>query len=190
MKNFIMQVVMAGSGTVLLFSGIAAAAAAPDPRNTDRENAAYSRGITRAQADDRAAEAFAAFDVNHDGKIDASDIAIAEAKQRDARFDRLDTNKDGEISRAEYDAAAQPHARTMRTGFERVFGSAFQPRHAGGMVALSRFVGTDKDAPITKAQFMAAVDKRFEKMDVDHDGKLTRADWQATRAARHANIDS
>src|SRR5690606_28300302 len=54
--------------------------------------------LTRAEAQQHAAQAFERLDANGDGRLDAAD---REARHQ-ARFDRLDANGDGAISREEF----------------------------------------------------------------------------------------
>lgn len=182
MSGLLMRVMLASSGTVLLFSGIAAAAAPPSPRNGEGQD--RDRVITRAQAQANAAETFDRLDVNHDGKIDATDLQQAKAERREARFEKLDANKDGMISRAEYESPAATAGHARSDHFDGRFGG--RQGSSGGMMALVRLADTDKNGAVTKAEFLAATDKRFTAMDLNHDGKITREDRQAAREARRS----
>lgn len=53
-------------------------------------------------------------------------------------------------------------------------------RH-GGMIAMA---DANKDGQVSKAEFTAALDARFTKMDANRDGKLTKEDREITRKAR------
>ncbi|MEE7548668.1 calcium-binding protein [Xanthomonas sp. Kuri4-1] len=107
----------------------------------------------------------AKLDKNGDGFIDRSEAAAA--PKLAARFDALDTNKDGKLSRDEL------------------------PRHdgrrgrgpAGDRLAK---LDTDKDGRISRAEAKAdpKFAERFDAMDVNKDGFVDRADFQA-RARQH-----
>jgi hypothetical protein len=65
-----------------------------------------------AKADARFAERFDKLDVNKDGFVDKSDFSAQAKQRRDAWFASADTDKDGKLSKAEYDAATDElHAR-------------------------------------------------------------------------------
>ena len=63
--------------------------------------------ISQAEAakDPKFAERFARMDSNKDGFIDTADRELAGKQRRDAWFASADTNGDGSLSRAEFDAA-------------------------------------------------------------------------------------
>lgn len=63
--------------------------------------------ISRAEAaaQPRFAERFDRMDANQDGFVDAADRQARAQQHRDAWFAEADTNQDGQLSRAEYDAA-------------------------------------------------------------------------------------
>lgn len=57
------------------------------------------------KADPKFAEHFASMDVNKDGFVDRADRELRMKQHRDGWFTRADANKDGQLSRAEFDAA-------------------------------------------------------------------------------------
>ena len=70
-----------------------------------------------------------------------------------------------------------------------------QPMHHHGMMAK---MDTNKDGVLTRAEALDAAGKRFDEMDANHDGKVTkeeakahheamRAKWQAKKAGMEAN---
>lgn len=103
-------------------------------------------------------------------------ISKAEMLARaDARFDRLDTNKDGQLSADERKAGAEAARAAMA---EKKGGELqdFMPgarRGGGGMGErmLAR-VDTNGDGMISKAENRAAVEARFARMDADKDGTV------------------
>lgn len=158
--------------------------------------AAYAQGsaqaergadLTRAEAEQRSAEAFARMDANDDGVLDAADREARKAargerraERQDARFERLDVDSDGAISRAEFHAAhdragnwARERFAERREGGER-FGQRGRGKHRAGFGA-GRFDGNG-DRTITQAEFTAATLERFERADANRDGTVTAAE--------------
>jgi Ca2+-binding EF-hand superfamily protein len=153
---------------------------------------APQREMTRAAVIQRVDQAFDRLDANHDGKLDQAD---REARQK-IRFDRVDTNHDGQVSYAEFTAAHTRFAQARkersaqrserfgqhagRQGEQRMalngFGRGFAGR--GGM---ARLADADKDGVITKAEFQAAALQRFDRLDTNHDGTVTRDEAKAAR---------
>lgn len=93
----------------------------------------------------------------------------------DARFDRLDTNKDGQLSAEERKAGAEAARAAMA---EKKGGELqdFMPgarRGGGGMGErmLARF-DTNGDGLISKAENRAMAEARFARMDADKDGTV------------------
>ena len=99
-------------------------------------------------------------------------------ERADARFDRIDANKDGQLDANERKAAAEAAraARAERAGGEM---ADFMPgggRRGGGMMGekmLAR-IDTNGDGLISKAENRAAVEARFARMDANGDGTLAR----------------
>jgi Ca2+-binding EF-hand superfamily protein len=98
-------------------------------------------------------------DANHDGKVTLDELRNA----GEGRFmARLDTDQDGRISRAEFDVMAQRMAE--RGG----------PDAAARAQAMWTALDTDKDGFISAAERDAALVRRFNAADVNHDGWLSK----------------
>ncbi len=122
---------------------------------------------------DRAKARMQQLDVNKDGVIDRAEAAKAPNLAK--HFDQLDTNRDGKLSADELSQMRSKHHRgAMGEGHAR-------------MMALD----TDKDGRISRAEAAAGKGKlavNFDKMDVNKDGYLDRADMQARMAQRRAEF--
>lgn len=156
---------LAGAGTLAL-GGVAWAQPAAAPQHE----------MTRAAFQQRADQLF-----------DKLDQADREARQK-LRFDRLDTNHDGQVSFAEFTAARARfdqgrNDRGAQRG-ERRHGADGQHRLAFRGFAgqgLFRMADADKDGTVTKAEFEAAALQRFDRLDANHDGVVTRDEANAAR---------
>lgn len=80
-------------------------------------------------------------------------------------FDKLDTNHDGVIREAEEEAAV---AQAGPAG--RMIGFALQRADENG------------DGKLTRQEFLTSQQARFDRQDMDKDGKLTKAERDAARA--------
>lgn len=150
---------------------------------------------TRAEAQAKAEERFTKRDANRDGKLDASD---REAR-RAAMFDRMDADKNGQVSRAEFIAM-----HTMRQGMRAA-------RHAGGDHAMNgegrggemsgyrmggrgmhggmiRIADANGDGAITRQEFVTASLTRFDRGDANRDGQLTSEERSAARGAMRGRM--
>lgn len=163
--------------------------------------------MTKADAQARAVAMFAKMDVNKDGKLDQADRAARFEERRGKMFDRMDTNKDGNITRAEF-TTMKPRADRGAEGgkmagkMERG-GKDGHRGHRGGKHGMGRgmmgghMADTNGDKAVTQAEFTAAAAKRFDALDANKDGQVTReerkaareqmrAEWQEKRAANAA----
>jgi len=106
-------------------------------------------------------------------------VTKAEMLQRaDARFDRMDTNKDGQLDAAERKAGAEAARAAMaeRKGGEM---ADFMPGGGRGGRMGARMeermlgrVDTNGDGLISKAENRAAAETRFARMDANGDGTI------------------
>jgi Ca2+-binding EF-hand superfamily protein len=114
-------------------------------------------------------------DANNDGFITAQEMQSMEAKgiaaaqekvdaQVTAQFQKLDTDKNGSLSLAEFKAAARVKA------------------NASPQDLLAKF-DTNKDGKVSKAEYQALPLAAFDRADTNKDGKVTREE-QAKAAQR------
>jgi hypothetical protein len=144
----------------------------------ERAEAARDGVTTRAEAQARAERLFARFDVNRDGRIDRADREARMATMMQARFDRLDADHNGSLSRSEF---ADRQSGAM-AGNRRGFGQRQMGRPgAGHGMMMGRMGDRDGDGALTHAEFAANALERFDRLDVNHDGQLTREERQAGR---------
>jgi len=145
------------------------------PQATPRPAAPMAKDITRAEAEAKVKEYFALFDANKDGVVTTEEITAhreaARAKWRAERFNALDKDGDGAISRAEFDAAHQgrPGADGKRGGHgghHRMGGGMM----GGGMIARA---DANNDGRITLAEATSAALAHFDRMDANKDGTVT-----------------
>ncbi len=134
--------------------------------------------ISRAEAaaDPAFAQRFDRMDLNKDGFVDRADRELAAAQRRDAWFKAADTDGDGTLSRAEYDAASEQ--RDARHG-----GRQQGPRAQRG----EWFAGLDKDKDgrISRAEAAGSpLAGRFDALDADKDGFIDREELKAARPQR------
>jgi hypothetical protein len=158
-------------GAILLTGGIAYAAS-------------QSGKMTRAEATAKAREKFAKMDANKDGKLDAADRGAHHSQMAAAMFDRVDADKNGSISREEWNAGA--------TRLAQAHASGDGPRH---MLRMRRPVvglmqaDADGDRAITVQEMEAAALKRFDAADADGNGTLSPGERQAARGLTRLQVE-
>lgn len=108
-------------------------------------------------------------DLDHDGKVTLQEFRKAGPGGRMAR---LDADKDGRISRREFDVMAERMAASGRAGA--------QARSAAIWSALD----ADKDGFVSKAEREAGQIRRFQAADTNRDGWLSKGELLMMRQNR------
>jgi Ca2+-binding EF-hand superfamily protein len=178
-----------------------------------RVDANHDGFVTREEADARRAEARGRMEARH-GDMEArrgemtargGDMQGRMRERQAERFDRLDANKDGSISRAEFDAAFAARAerrgedgpgmgrgRMMRDHAMRE-GGPREGRMRGGMAGgfganMFERLDTDHDGRVSLAEAKARALAMFDRVDANRDGTVTpderRAAMERFREAR------
>ncbi|MGE5561677.1 MAG: EF-hand domain-containing protein [Bacillota bacterium] len=153
----------------------ALAAAAPAPAKAPAATAKQT--TTRAEFVAGVQSRFNAVDANHDGVLDANEVnamlqkevqqaQAVQQQQLAAEFAKLDTNKDGQLSKAEFMAAARP----------------LQARQTPQQIIAA--IDSNKDGKISFQEYEAGPLSSFNKVDANHDGTITAQELQAARAPK------
>ncbi|KPF89153.1 EF-hand domain-containing protein [Novosphingobium sp. AAP93] len=146
--------------------------------------------VTWADAKAKVDAMWTRLDVNKDGVLNQAD---REAKMAEM-FDMIDTNHDGSISKAEF---MEHHKKMMDgpgwkdgKGRDGTSGMMPPPPPGAGMGMMmgpgahllremAEKADANHDGTITRAEFDAAAKARFDAADTNHDGKLTAAERRA-----------
>jgi len=158
--------------------------------------------ITRAEAKAKAEAMFAQHDVNKDGKLDQADRDAMHAAMAGKKFDELDTDKNGSLSRQEFMAARPvgagmkgpgmdgPPGMDGREGRKMAMHGEREGKHGrmGGM--MMRMADANKDGAITKDEAVAGALRHFDMADANKDGKLTPAERKAAHAKMREQFKS
>jgi Ca2+-binding EF-hand superfamily protein len=120
-----------------------------------------------ARANEDVDAKFQMMDKNGDGKISKDEHEDA----AEEKFKRMDTNHDDKLTAAEMDAA---HEKMMGKAGER----------AGGKARLSssekiKMIDTNHDGVVSEDEFEESSKMMFEKLDADKDGYVTKAELKA-----------
>ncbi len=120
-------------------------------------------------------------DADRDGSVTAEELRTAAQARRagraDLRFDRLDADDDGMISKTEFDARREhrAEARAERAPRRAHRGPARQARRERRM---------EDRGPVVIADVRARTEAAFVRLDADHDGYVTTDERRAVRADR------
>ncbi|MDF3839374.1 EF-hand domain-containing protein [Cupriavidus basilensis] len=111
---------------------------------------------------------FKMMDTNHDGVITKAEY--------DALFKRIDTNHDGKLDKAELAAFRKTMMEQRRAEMQARFEARFKAADKNG------------DGALTKEEVQAAMPrlaKHFDELDTNHDGKLTMDEIRAGMMKMH-----
>jgi Ca2+-binding EF-hand superfamily protein len=215
MKKFLMvaTALVTGAAVAQTAPVSQSAPAMPQAAQAPMAHPMRDKVMTRAETVAMVREHFGQMDANKDGSITTAEISETRGKwvgkhkdfeghgdhamrfeKRDpnAAFDRLDTNRDGSISRDEFAKAHEERIeRRVEIREKRKEGAkdgkearhSMRMHHGGGgggrMIAMA---DTDKDGQITLAEAEALALQHFDQMDTNRDGQVTP---EERRAGRH-----
>ncbi|MDG2533270.1 hypothetical protein P6144_06400 [Sphingomonas sp. HITSZ_GF] len=137
-----------------------------------------------AQAQHAGGAFLAAYDTNHDGKLPRAEYDAARAE----RFAATDADKDGSISEAEYvgEYSARLDRQLAASGDSAEKQAEERTRQIRQTHVRFGALDTNKDGRIDRAEYDAIAGRTFAEQDADKDGVITAADVAATAAARKA----
>lgn len=128
--------------------------------------------------------AFDRLDTNKDGFVDRDESHTA----REAIFARLDANKDGRLTADELmgpQRTRRPPPKSQDGGINAT--DATKPttdsRRARAERLLQR-LDSDKDGVVSRAEWLAGDDTRFDRCDANKDGKLAFGECKMAQATR------
>jgi len=127
------------------------------------------------------------YDSDQDGRVTRAEFNAA----RIARFQATDANKDGWVSKEEYVSEYSARLEQRLMASSRTAEKKAEERQRQIRQAHVRFgvLDRDKDTKMTQAEFDASGARAFAEQDYDKDGIVTQADVTATAARRQASRD-
>jgi len=190
---------LAGMALAVCFS-VAAYAQGDAPASADQAGHAMHAPGTRAEAEARVKARFAALDANHDGFITPDELLhrgmhpggpnAGHKERADRLFAMMDTDKNGVISKTEFEAFHASHLLHGSGGRDRFArwdnprrGSMWMMRMRHEMMARRMFEREDAnhDGKISLAEAEKAALDRFDRFDTNHDGVISEAERDAAR---------
>jgi Ca2+-binding EF-hand superfamily protein len=157
--------------TALLLAGAPGAFAQPSAPEDASRAAPADESARRAEREAQAEARFQQADRNRDGKLSPEEMEAARAARRAERFAKMDRNRDGGLSREDLRQAREE--RRGQRGHRR------ERKHA----KLQALV-TDGDHALSRAELgdkAPHLAQRFDTIDANHDGRLTREEMRAQR---------
>jgi len=193
-KGMILAAVLAGTTGAALAQTPGVAPMAPHgPGHTAMPQ---TRDAVVAQVRDH----FARADANRDGYVAADEMKAMRGQRKAQRmamrgpaaqranpgamFDRLDANRDNMISREEFERGRAVRAERgagLRGQRMAMRGQRMAMRGQGGML---RRADTDRDGRVSLAEAQAAALARFDRVDLNRDGRITPEERQQLRQQR------
>lgn len=127
---------------------------------------------TRAQAEAKVRNHFARIDANKDGYVTAEDVSAMRGVAMDKRFERMDSDRNGAISRTEFDAAHAGRA-----------GGHHGMKMGRGGAQIMMMADADKDGRVAVTEAVNGALMLFDRADTDRDGTLTAEERRTARQA-------
>ena len=209
--------------TAVLMAGTALAQTPPPVPPAPAAPPMHDRVTTRAEAIEKVRQHFGKLDSNHDGSVTKEEVMEGRMEfgkrfegrrwehaeggaphamtfdgpmgDPNAAFDRLDTNKDGSISRDEFAKGREKRIERRIVMRENGKDGDATPkdgkevrkhvmrRHGGGPFGATMIImaDTDQDGKITQAEAEALALQHFDQMDSNKDGQVTPEERRAGR---------
>jgi len=126
------------------------------------------------------------YDANHDGGVSRVEFDAG----RTVRFKATDTNGDGWVSEEEYVAEYSARLEEQLKSFDRGEEKKVEERQRQIRQTHVRFgvLDKDKDGKMQKAEYDASGARAFAEQDDDKDGNVSLTDVTATSARRTAEL--
>lgn len=194
------KILLAGAFAALTLAAAGGAAlaqqAGAQPRTSHamRADADGDGRISQAEFVGQRVQRLTAADADRDGSVAPEEMRAAfqarSTERADTRFQRMDANSDGAISRAEFDAPrAAPTGSRLEARPHRAERMA-RMHHGAGMAHHGQRMTAR--GPISIAEVQGKAEQAFTRLDADHDGFVTvaerQAGMQAFREQRRAHM--
>lgn len=134
---------------------------------------------TRAGAEAKVRTYFARIDADKDGFVTAQDMSVMRGVAMGNLFDLMDADKNGSLSRTEFDSA---HA----GGGKHRMGGGHGMKMGRGGGRLMMMADADKDGRVALSEAVTGTLTMFDRADANKDGTLTADERRAARQAMRA----
>ncbi|WP_165245876.1 EF-hand domain-containing protein [Paludisphaera soli] len=132
----------------------------------------------------RLGELFADLDVDNDGALDSKEVAANEKPAFGKLLARGDSDKDGRIDKAEFDALVKKVAAARKAeGKAKPKKAAKKAEAPKAEEAKAAEAEPAESGPAMKVERARALIERFRTQDADKDGKLSREEFRGRPAA-------
>jgi hypothetical protein len=121
------------------------------------------RAAMRAAFAERRAKKIAKYDTNRDGQLDAAEQQAMKQAIKLERFQALDVNKDGRLTLAELEAGMTRHAGKAKPGADPELVAERQAKRQARIAAKFAALDVNKDGTVSLAEFQAGKHERGGK---------------------------
>jgi Ca2+-binding EF-hand superfamily protein len=134
-----------------------------------------------AKREQRVARMIARLDTDKDGKVSKAEMEAA----MNTTFTAVDTDKDGFLSKQEVDAARDAlKAYRQKVKAEPNANLAKPEPLPRGLVKRFDKLDVNKDGKLSKEELMSVADRTFERRDANKDGFITSEEFLAAKAKK------
>jgi Ca2+-binding EF-hand superfamily protein len=170
--------------TLCTLAGSSVAFAHPGGKGgLERVDANKDGVVTSQEVEAEALAHFAAVDANKDGVLTAEERKAAHEQRRNEHFEERDANDNGVLERSEVERMPQEFFSKLDTDKSGSLSpaemEAFGPGHGHRRGGHGPQGDQDRNASLTKADFLAKAKGRMAKLDTNQDGKITQDELKA-----------